>query len=532
MFSIIIADDEEIERKALRLFITKNLPEFVILDDAVNGIDLINKIEKDKPDIAIVDINMPGIDGLESIKIIKQKELKTKLIIHTAYNYFEYAQKALELGADDYILKPEKRDKILQTLYKCIEKIKEEREKEEEAKRIESMVGEISPLIQTDFITSIIIGDVSSEKFKVYLNILRIKFTAGYIMTLNIEEAVSKEQGKDEIEINETKKEMSEFIRTEMSSICSCIVGPVINDKISVFVSLEDPMDEYSLKVWATELAELVIKRIKRNLDIKISAGIGLMYDNIENMPKSYKESMRALNDKTLCSSIKHYGDFFNDMQIANPFINREKDILSSISKLNGDKCTGIFNEIFKEIDDIKEIKILQDMVLSFSALINREITESYNISNYELTSLRAVFREVTALNTKEELEYWIRSRVLSIIDDLKKERRSKINSFVKKAIEYINENYSRDISLENVAESTGVSPYYLSRLFKQELNENFVDYLTNVRIEHAIKLIKENSYSIRELSERVGYMNPTYFCKVFKKSTGKTIGEMRPDLY
>ena len=96
------------------------------------------------------------------------------------------------------------------------------------------------------------------------------------------------------------------------------------------------------------------------------------------------------------------------------------------------------------------------------------------------------------------------------------------------KAFIYVKKMYTQDISLEDIAEQVGISPFYLSRLLKQELNETFVEILTKVRIAQALNLLQDNKKTIREIVEAVGYNNTTYFYKVFKKQTGMTVGEVR----
>ncbi len=99
---------------------------------------------------------------------------------------------------------------------------------------------------------------------------------------------------------------------------------------------------------------------------------------------------------------------------------------------------------------------------------------------------------------------------------------------YVTKAFIYVKKMYTQDISLEDIAEQVGISPFYLSRLLKQELNETFVEILTKVRIAQALNLLQDNKKTIREIGEAVGYNNTTYFYKVFKKQTGMTVGEVR----
>ena len=101
-------------------------------------------------------------------------------------------------------------------------------------------------------------------------------------------------------------------------------------------------------------------------------------------------------------------------------------------------------------------------------------------------------------------------------------------NTYVEEAVLYIEKNYMNDISLDMLAERLGISSFYLSRLLTQQLDESFIELLTDTRIDHAIELIRREDFIVKDIGSRVGYLSPTYFYKVFKKNTGLTVGEMR----
>ena len=106
MYRLIIADDSVLECRALELKIRESLAEIELLPSVLDGVSLIQNVEKLKPDIAIVDINMPGLTGLETIEVLRGRQIRLKILIHTADSEFAYARKALQLGAVDYLLKP------------------------------------------------------------------------------------------------------------------------------------------------------------------------------------------------------------------------------------------------------------------------------------------------------------------------------------------------------------------------------------------------------------------------------------------
>ena len=101
----------------------------------------------------------------------------------------------------------------------------------------------------------------------------------------------------------------------------------------------------------------------------------------------------------------------------------------------------------------------------------------------------------------------------------------------IEKAKAYINENYHRDISLEEVSRSVDISSYYFSKLFKEETGENFIEYLTAIRIEKAKELLHHREISIKNISIETGYSDPNYFSRIFKKQVGITPTEYRESL-
>jgi two-component system response regulator YesN len=95
--------------------------------------------------------------------------------------------------------------------------------------------------------------------------------------------------------------------------------------------------------------------------------------------------------------------------------------------------------------------------------------------------------------------------------------------SVVNKARQYIDENYMKELTLDDISRMVNISSYYFSKVFKEETGENFIDYLTKLRIEAAKNLLKTTSKSMKEISAEVGYPDPNYFSRNFKKYTGKT---------
>jgi two-component system response regulator YesN len=127
-----------------------------------------------------------------------------------------------------------------------------------------------------------------------------------------------------------------------------------------------------------------------------------------------------------------------------------------------------------------------------------------------------------------EELREWFLDKILEACHNIKGKREEKSNTVIETAQAYIQENYARDISLDDVSKAVNISPYYFSKIFKEGTGEGFVEYLTNIRIEKAKELLSTTEYSMREICSMCGYSDPNYFSRSFKKKIGVTPTEYK----
>lgn len=106
--------------------------------------------------------------------------------------------------------------------------------------------------------------------------------------------------------------------------------------------------------------------------------------------------------------------------------------------------------------------------------------------------------------------------------------REEKSSNVVEEAKEYIAGHYNKDVSLDDISRRVNISPYYFSKIFKEETGQNFIEYLTNVRIDKAKELLKDTNYTMKEICVMVGYQDPNYFSRSFKKNVGVTPTEYK----
>ncbi|HKL80365.1 MAG TPA: AraC family transcriptional regulator, partial [Mobilitalea sp.] len=137
----------------------------------------------------------------------------------------------------------------------------------------------------------------------------------------------------------------------------------------------------------------------------------------------------------------------------------------------------------------------------------------------------------VIQINNYEQLRKWFIDKVTEACRNILMKKVEQASGIINKSKAYIEENYHRDISLDDVSRYADISPYYFSKLFKEETGENFIEYLTNIRIEQAKKLLQNRDMSIKIICADTGYSDPNYFSRIFKKQVGVTPTEYREKL-
>lgn len=508
-YTMIIADDEEIERKALRLLIQKEFPEIEIVALVANGTDLVAQAQKWRPDIAIVDVNMPGINGIDAIDLLCARGVQTRFIINTAYDEFEYVQRALALKIDAYILKPEKRDVTIATIRKLCRQIDEERSSNRSQKQIQELFVRIQPVMESEIMYSLFIGEPAGGSFDTYCEMHAVRFEAGAVAAL-----VPVVGGAGGL-----RSQDKAVLRAALDAAFgdSCFYLASVTESNICLLLFVPARPEPEQRRWIADVLRVAVDKLNHSLHLPLRAGVGGIYSRFDQMGRSYQESLLSL--------VGTQGDgvvfYRREQQEEIGRARSEAELLVSLAR------EGNLQRIGYELNELAP-SLRQDA--GKGSALWTAVQEMLDRPAGENASLRAQLDR-----TAEALERpgadgvaLLREGFYRVSALLAESGSDSEETYVQQALRYIEEHYASEISLDTVAGQIGISPFYLSRLFKSEQGETFVECLTRVRMAAAVRLAKETRLSIREIAERTGYSNPTYFCRVFKKHTGSTIGDLR----
>jgi len=260
---------------------------------------------------------------------------------------------------------------------------------------------------------------------------------------------------------------------------------------------------------------------------------LGRIYDNLKGLIFSYKEALNVckscyFREKNSVMHIDEMVKFTNDVPI---FISEmETKLIDKIESANLENIDYYFLEIVNSImeeklePDTVKIKIL-DFIYRIIEEIN-EVTEDEGESFYELSSF---MREILQAETERTMRKYIQKigdKLFTILRKSKGDSSSKYS--VNQALDYIENNYNKELSLKKVSKKVGLSLYYFSHLFKEEVGVSFVTYLNKFRIKKAKEFLVNSKMNIAEISFEVGYNDPNYFTRVFKEYEDLTPSEFR----
>ena len=287
MQKVLIVDDEPIARNSIKYIIEKHIPSLSIVGLSASGKDAIAKNYEFRPDIIIMDINMPGINGIEAMKQIRLTNEDVVFIIVSAYDYFEYAKEAVALNASEYILKPVKKEDLVESLKRVMIKIEQRQLDLMHSLEQSEKLRMVMPILENGFINAICLHDTRKEELEDYCSLFDYRESSGYVMVIEF----IKMNNMDNI-IQSSK--VYNTYRDVLKGICNCIVGPVMSNRVVIYVNMYAGADEYERKTRSIELAEKIIRRTE-HIFKDICIGIGNYYFDLTDAKKSYREAIKAL---------------------------------------------------------------------------------------------------------------------------------------------------------------------------------------------------------------------------------------------
>lgn len=493
MRRILIADDEEIIRQGMKYLLDYDALGYTICGEAATGDEALEKLCTLQPDVALLDIRMPGSTGLEVVRQARQRGYRGKVVIVSSYTDFKYAQEAIRYGVQDYITKPIDDEELTAIL-----------------KRFQSeFAGAAAPLSPAPQAT-------------------RMDAVEALLRGTPLPGGVSLSS----LGLNEECFQVV-MLRT-----------PADHQEKWITPAMGDELMSGDQRVWLLKGKE-AIDNLKKRVDFYLQShgatpeqipffAFGEMVTSIKEIPLSYATA-RALSERQFFCKKNIYCLYPEDL----PKKNEEKNItggefvsryastlLDCIQSFNRRRITQVLEELGEELassrENVDTVKLfLTDLYLQ----VRERMHHLYPDSEIPFFSNAAIISTVQESARLGDILEFFRQRFETFVDAIGISTR---DSVLDDVLHYIHHNYASNITLENIAPLFGYNRSYLGKIFTKKMGQNFNSYVDYVRIEKSKELLLNDDMKVYTIAERVGYKNVDYFHIKFRKYVGQSPAEFR----
>lgn len=520
MYRIILADDEGLELESLQFILRKAFGDECMVETAKTGRAVIELSERFHPDIAIMDIHMPGINGLDAMREIRRFNAGVRFIVLSAYDRFDYAKEAISLGASCYLTKPVSRESLVEAIRGAMGEIETERSRLSKNLLLREKLETAIPMLETGLIDSVLLRRDKKSLLRDYAALLEITQDNGYFMAIDFQPDGGADSGFEMLgEYNRAKSIITEHF--------AHVITQVMGNRILSVVFCASPQDEYESRIMVLERVRELRRRLTTATDIQVAIGIGSVRP-LERLSESYDQAIAALSRRI--SSVAHFNDMPLSKQWEEGYPSDEEYTMYEVAELGDVKAVCDHANAFFSWMARNHADHPMDVKLKVLELVMRVEYIAFHTGGqtYHFMQRQGYMETVIAMEDLEDLRQWyinkIRLATENIVDD--KEKTSQ--SIVEQAKQFIERNYAQEINLAGISQELHVSPYYFSKLYKATTGQNFIEYLTQIRMEAAKARLSGTNQSVKEICLSIGYSDPNYFSRSFKKYAGLSPSEYR----
>lgn len=534
MIRVIVADDEYKVCQLICQLIRWEELGMELVGTASNGIEALQMIEVERPDLVLTDIRMPGYDGLELLKKARLYKPEIEFIIISGYSHFEYARTAIQYGVSDYILKPINKEALNDTLSKVQQRYIQHKQQAESSRREKEKQEEdkarLRDMLWMDLETGTAPGDMVRMNLEYHY-----EFCKGLFQVFVIQVDVCENRDLSLLYTDHVfdllyskavlflKKMVAPLCQEAEAFYCQGQVIGILNysperrqeirEALLGFgstLSMELQVFEYlQLHISMSQTTEKVTALLECFNGADRAMGQRLLRQEnmlLEEIPANTKFDKEAL-----------YKSFSIAMRQSLDIQSTEK-ITEAVSRLEADAiaCTLNGSQILQLVKDCYRLFLLSSIFQNeYNFADKDELEAEFNKKAMLCSSTRLLFAFLCENCQKnlEEAQTW---------SDKEKNRP------IVQAQQYIKEHYMESLSLDEVSSQVGFSPSYFSTLFRKQTEKTFLEYLMDVRIDQAKSLLRETRMTVEAVCREVGCNDYKRFSKTFKKVTGVSPKEYR----
>ncbi|NCC43716.1 MAG: response regulator [Clostridia bacterium] len=524
--NLLIVDDEILIRQGLMARLAYLNIKTDEIYEASNGTEALDIVKAAPIDVVITDIRMPDMDGLTFIQKAKEYQNEIQFVVLSGYAEFSYAETAIRLGVKAFLLKPLSNEELKKTLEKLFEEREGQQQIKEKVKKVFKLSKEQEKYQMEKTINSYIAnlhheaapaevlweksGFCDSEKYKEDICVALV--------------VVRMEEKSFHNEFEEKDHDLMRFTIKNVMDELECECEKVIVNCFSDYNKLYALFFSDNSRKMKNEIARVFL-RMQSVLEEKIGIFISFGVSRIKNelTDHSLRETSSALKQRIIYGDSNLY--FYEDVKLFSEkkFPAVQMNLFDQyVERKDMDKLRGLLGEIFS--DELVKTYGTAYLRIMWMRVINSIFHHLDKIENKS----PKIEKLIMNLNFPDEIQSIteIREKIWNIVEECAQTEETlfaSAKSRVQAAVSYIEDHYNENISVNDLAERFGMSPNYFSSIFKKEMKQSAVNYLTRIRLKQAERLLGESDMNVVDIARQVGYEDGQYFFRVFKKHTGMT---------
>lgn len=534
MYKLVIVDDEPTVRFGLSTYFDWNAYGIEVVGDADDGDVALEVIERVKPDLVLTDVRMPNMDGIQLSNRLSERFPHIKIVFVSGHDDAEYLKSALQVKAVDYMFKPVNLGElsvVVERLVRTLQTEKQERKliEDMQVKLIQSM-----PLLREKFLMSLIREGVTFPariQDRTRFLGLDLPLEATYwVIAIRMDNASEVAQTRSERDQQLLSYSVLNIVQELIEKE---IGGYVFENQTGEFVGILRLVEQEDQESLLFTLAKEVRESLYNYLKISVTIGVGERISRLASLPQSYSQAREAADQrwylgKNQVISMDNLEQGKESMYRFDPAQNER--LISSLKAAEASKVQAELHIIYDALsrNRAEGMQYGRNLSLQLLLLASRILLElnvhRQGLEEKENELLAKVFQQ----ETLGDLRRLVESHLLEVCERIGEKRSGKAKNVIERIRALIDKRFAENLQVGDIAKEVFLSTTYLCLLFKQETGETINEYMTKVRVDKAKELLKDPSNKFYEVCYAVGYSDPSYFSKIFKKYTGHTPSSFR----
>jgi len=536
---ILIADDEIIVRIGVKALIERIADRdgrrYEVIGEAATGKEALDILRENRPDIVITDIKMPVMDGLQLIRHAANMDKRIKFIVLSGYDDVHLVKEAMKLGAMDYVIKLDMDQELLgAVLASASRAIEEERNLADRKDQAEMVLRENLNVLRQNFLRTLI---HRKESAQLDLDLENRPEWSGLDLDFSdyrclVIELYDSRRGRQEDEdggrlFNLSFTSIVDDILNEQFAAYSFEIGEhrmasiISGSRKNASGRLAD------LQPMFHETLERVLRMLREYFDIDAVVGVSGGLCGLKRLSAGYRMCLAAVRHSFYAglNQVIYFDNIGGEQEdrVDPAVIHQWKERLLTSVELRDIEAAG---EVLGDVIRLLETRRLPrertlDLCYELTYLLINKTDES--VFGALVEEGETVFAKIQRFRTLPDITDWFSALRKALSDYWGEDRGGHARHIVRKAEQVIRERYREHITLKDLAEELYISPGYLSNVFRKVTGTTVTDYINDVRIRQAQKLLNEGKYKVYEIAEMVGFSSSNYFIRVYKAKTGVT---------